>query len=97
MFLNGQVLGTHRSPLRFVGTIRKLRQAGYVGEFVSVYVQQETVHIASDGGRVCRPLIICDKGTPRVTEEHTAKVIFPPSLPLILLCMPDPRFQVQQS
>lgn len=28
------------------------------------------VHIASDGGRVCRPLIICDQGRPRVQEHH---------------------------
>ena len=33
-------------------------------------VQHDTVQIASDGGRVCRPLIICDKGVPRVKDEH---------------------------
>jgi len=81
VFLNGQVLGTHRCPLKFVATIRKLRQAGYIGEFVSVYAQQECVYIASDGGRVCRPLIICDKGKPRVTETHTAKVFCSPPPP----------------
>lgn len=32
--------------------------------------QHDTVQIASDGGRVCRPLIICDKGVPRVKDEH---------------------------
>lgn len=34
------------------------------------YLQHDTVQIASDGGRVCRPLIICDKGVPRVKDEH---------------------------
>lgn len=28
------------------------------------------MQIASDGGRVCRPLIICDRGVPRVRDEH---------------------------
>ena len=31
---------------------------------------QDTVNIACDGGRVCRPLIICDRGRPRVTQAH---------------------------
>lgn len=35
---------------------------------------QACVYVASDGGRVCRPLIICDQGKPRVNEEHTKKV-----------------------
>ena len=78
MFLNGQVLGIHRAPLGFVQTIRTLRRAGRLGEFVSVYTQQECVYLASDGGRVCRPLIICDQGKPRVTSQHTAKVLQPP-------------------
>ena len=81
MFLNGQVLGVHQAPLGFVQTIRTLRRAGRLGEFVSVYTQQECVYIASDGGRVCRPLIICDQGKPRVTSLHTAKVRRPQTRP----------------
>lgn len=74
MFLNGQILGTHCKPYYLINTVRKLRRAGYLGQFVSVYTQQECVYIASDGGRVCRPLVICDQGKPRITEEHIAKV-----------------------
>ena len=79
VFLNGQILGVHRRPMSLVESIRKLRRAGRLGEFVSIHVQQECVYIASDGGRVCRPLIICDAGKPRVTSEHTAKVQSIPS------------------
>jgi DNA-directed RNA polymerase III subunit RPC2 len=44
-----------------------------------VYVIQNTLHVASDGGRVCRPLIICDAGVPRVKNEHTqALKVTPP-------------------
>lgn len=31
---------------------------------------QRCVYIASDGGRVCRPLVIADKGVSRVKEHH---------------------------
>ena len=89
MFLNGQVLGVHQAPLGFVQTIRTLRRAGRLGEFVSVYTQQECVYIASDGGRVCRPLIICDQGKPRVTSQHTAKVRRPQTRrPILVLRCP---------
>jgi len=33
-------------------------------------ILQDAVHLACDGGRVCRPLIICDAGLPRVTAAH---------------------------
>ncbi|PSC73428.1 DNA-directed RNA polymerase III subunit RPC2 [Micractinium conductrix] len=70
VFLNGNILGVHRRPKYFVRSFREMRRRGKVGEFVSVYLQHDTVQIASDGGRVCRPLIICDRGVPRVTDEH---------------------------
>lgn len=39
--------------------LKVLRRAGRIGEFVSVYLNdvQQTVNVASDGGRVCRPLL----------------------------------------
>ena len=53
---------------------RDLRRAGHLGEFVHVHLQNDACHISSDGGRVCRPLIICDKGVPRVKQEHIDKL-----------------------
>jgi DNA-directed RNA polymerase III subunit RPC2 len=42
-----------------------LRRGGRIGEFVSVYLNavQKAVYIASDGGRVCRPLLVLENGT----------------------------------
>ena len=37
-------------------------------------LQADAVYIAADGGRVCRPLIICHNGVPSVTPAHMAKV-----------------------
>ena len=51
VILNGSILGVHRQPLRFAAAFRRLRRCNRVGEFVSVYIQQECCHIASDGGR----------------------------------------------
>ncbi|KAL0380073.1 UNVERIFIED_CONTAM: DNA-directed RNA polymerase III subunit [Sesamum angustifolium] len=52
--------------------MRKLRRAGKIGEFVSIFVneKQHSVYIASDGGRVCRPLVIADKGVSRIKKHH---------------------------
>lgn len=74
VFLNGLVLGVVRRPLAFVSAVRRLRRSAMIGEFVSIHAHGDSVNIATDGGRVCRPLIICDNGVPRVTNEHLAKV-----------------------
>ena len=41
-----------------------------MGEFVSVHTVEGRVYIASDGGRVCRPLLIIKNGQPLITQEH---------------------------
>ncbi|PIA61730.1 hypothetical protein AQUCO_00200015v1 [Aquilegia coerulea] len=72
VFCNGRILGKHRKPKRFANCMRKLRRAGKIREFVSVFVneKQRCVYIASDGGRVCRPLVIADQGVSRIKEHH---------------------------
>ncbi|KAL3813251.1 hypothetical protein ACJIZ3_014519 [Penstemon smallii] len=80
IILNGLILGKHRRPhlyfyiffRYFPNVMRKLRRAGKIGEFVSIFVneKQRCVYIASDGGRVCRPLVIADSGVSRIKEHH---------------------------
>lgn len=72
VIFNGLILGKHRQPQRFANAMRKLRRAGKIGEFVSIFVndQQRCIYVASDGGRVCRPLVIADKGISRIKEHH---------------------------
>ncbi|KAJ3316651.1 DNA-directed RNA polymerase III core subunit ret1, partial [Blyttiomyces sp. JEL0837] len=76
-FLNGVLLGIHRNPEKFVGDLRKLRRNGRVNPFVSVYrsIPQQTIFISSDGGRVCRPLIIVEKGVPRVKAKEIREIM----------------------
>lgn len=72
VLLNGVILGVTRRAQKFVYDFRRLRRAGRISEFVTVFVNthQRTVNLSSDGGRICRPLIIVEKGKPRVTQKH---------------------------
>lgn len=81
MLLNGTVIGVHARPKRLLTALRRLRRAGHIGEFVSVHRQAGAISIACDGGRVCRPLIICDQGVPRLTQQHIAQVPIHPRPP----------------
>ncbi|XP_074347790.1 DNA-directed RNA polymerase III subunit 2-like [Apium graveolens] len=72
IILNGFIIGKHRRPKRFAQSMRKLRRAGKIGEFISIFIneKQHCVYIASDGGRVCRPLVIADRGVSRIKDRH---------------------------
>lgn len=79
IFVNGTLVGTTRYPVNFVRDFRKLRRSGRVSEFISIFTNthQSAVHIATDGGRVCRPLIIIDDKTklPKVEAWHLEKLM----------------------
>jgi len=72
VFLNGLILGLHRQPQRLLSTMRQLRRAGHLGEFVSVQLHpsHRCVNIASDSGRVCRPLVIVERGRSQLLQVH---------------------------
>ncbi|PWZ18188.1 DNA-directed RNA polymerase III subunit 2 [Zea mays] len=76
VMFNGLILGKHKDPQRLVIDLRNLRRSNVIGEFVSIFIneKQHCVHIASDGGRVCRPLIIADMGISRIDETHMEKL-----------------------
>jgi DNA-directed RNA polymerase III subunit RPC2 len=81
VYMNGNILGLTRLPDTFVGKLRLLRRSGIISEFISVYVNlhQQAVHIASDGGRICRPMIIVENGAPRVRPHHIqVRIAVPP-------------------
>ncbi|KAI8622243.1 hypothetical protein BC830DRAFT_1163145 [Chytriomyces sp. MP71] len=77
VFLNGILMGVHRQPDRFVGSFRKLRRNGRINPLVSIYrsIPQQTIYISSDGGRVCRPLIIVEKGKSKVTAREIENIM----------------------
>ena len=57
--------------------MRQLRRAGRLREFISVQLHpvHRCVNIASDSGRVCRPLIVVgDSGRAKLTPQHMAEL-----------------------
>ncbi|SCV05747.1 LANO_0H14290g1_1 [Lachancea nothofagi CBS 11611] len=72
VYLNGTIVGVIRFPTKFVSHFRNLRRSGKVSDFISIYANshQKAVHIATDGGRVCRPLIIVSGGSNTVKADH---------------------------
>lgn len=54
---------------------------------------QRCVYIASDGGRVCRPLLIADRGVSRIKEHHMKELKVITFLHLIPLVMVLSSFQ----
>jgi DNA-directed RNA polymerase III subunit RPC2 len=77
VFLNGVLIGIHRNPDKFVRDFRALRRVGRVGPFVSIHTtpSQKSINISSDNGRICRPLIIVDKGVPRINDKDVYDVM----------------------
>ena len=65
-------------PTEFVSSLRFLRRAGKLNEFVSVSmnIPLRTVSVSCDGGRVCRPLIIVNPrtGLPFLNSQHLERI-----------------------
>ena len=49
-----------------------MRRKGLIGPFVSIHTShlQRCVYIHTDGGRLCRPYIIVNKGKLAVEQKH---------------------------
>ncbi|KUJ08545.1 putative DNA-directed RNA polymerase III subunit RPC2 [Mollisia scopiformis] len=71
VFVNGTPLALTRQPKLFLNSFRKFRRMGRVSEFVSIYINHHTnaVHIATDEGRICRPLIVVENQKSKVTKR----------------------------
>jgi DNA-directed RNA polymerase III subunit RPC2 len=74
--MNGTPMALTRRPKHFLNSFRRLRRMGRISEFVSIYINyhQSAVHIATDDGRICRPLIVVEKKKSRVTTSHLEKL-----------------------
>ncbi|KAB8233495.1 DNA-directed RNA polymerase III core subunit RET1 [Aspergillus alliaceus] len=74
--INGTPMALTRRPKYFLDAFRRLRRMGRISEFVSIYINhhQRAVHVATDDGRICRPLIVCENGKSRVKTHHLRKL-----------------------
>ena len=76
VLVNGKLLGVHRHPRCFAHKFRALRRMGQLPTFVSIHCNDthRTVYVATDGGRVSRPVLIVQKGRPLLTAAHLAQL-----------------------
>lgn len=83
VFINGTPIALTRLPRQFLDAFRKLRRLGRISEFISIFINHHhnAVHIATDEGRICRPLIVVEKRKSKVTAKflrmlRTGKIDF---------------------
>jgi len=71
VFVNGTPIALTRQPKVFLNSFRKFRRMGRISEFISIYINHHTnaVHIATDEGRICRPLIVVENRKSKVTKH----------------------------
>ncbi|KAI9699343.1 MAG: DNA-directed RNA polymerase III core subunit ret1 [Candelina mexicana] len=76
IFVNGTPIALTRQPKHFLNGFRRLRRTGRVSEFISIYINHHhnAVHIATDEGRICRPLIVVDREKSKVTTRYLASL-----------------------
>ena len=72
VWLNGECVGVHRDRPRFVRDLRRLRRNHTISAFTSICSnpKHRSIVMATDQGRVCRPLIVCEQGQPLLTQRH---------------------------
>lgn len=76
VFINGTPVALTRAPKAFLDSFRRFRRMGRVSEFVSIHINNHhsAVHIATDEGRICRPLIVVEGARSRVTRKSLASL-----------------------
>jgi DNA-directed RNA polymerase II subunit RPB2 len=72
---NGDIIGYHNQPVNFYNTMKKYKRKGQIPPTTSIVwdVQNNTIFVNSEAGRMCRPLFIVDKmpdGTKKLRIER---------------------------
>lgn len=76
IFFDGKYIEETKEPEKLVKEIIEKRRIGLVPNQINVVYHQhlDEVRILSDSGRVRRPLIIVENGSPKLTKEHIEKL-----------------------
>ena len=72
VFINGKLMGVMLDVKKLHRHFLYLRRKGIISRFSSIYIREllKSVYLNSDGGRLCRPHIIVENGTPLIKKEH---------------------------
>ncbi len=76
VFFNGLFIGSVTNTDDFVNSVKESRRKGQFPEQMSVrdYSEFQMVILSTEPGRVLRPAIIVENGTPRLTDQHLVQV-----------------------
>lgn len=76
IFLNGRFIGSTKEPTNFVNKIKEKRRRGEIPLQMNIREDNslKLVSISTETGRVLRPLIIVDNGSPRLKDEHLIQI-----------------------
>ena len=72
VFINGDFVGVHKQPKRFVNQLRLLRRNAKINIYTSISwnVKENEIHINTDEGRCCRPVYIVKNNNLLVNTDH---------------------------
>jgi DNA-directed RNA polymerase subunit B len=81
VFVDGNLIGYSLTPLELVAEVRQKRRIGELSTEVNIAhfsreygKEKDEIYINGDEGRVRRPLIIVEKGVPKLALEHIEKI-----------------------
>lgn len=74
VFIDGLLIGYHPNGQELVSELRRLRREGEINNNMNVafynYKRVQEVWINTDEGRLRRPLIVVERGIPKLTQNH---------------------------
>ena len=76
VFINGNIVGFHPYPPKFLFTFRFLRRSGLIGKYTSIFWNSllKSVYITTDSGRICRPFIVVNSGKIGLKEKEVSVI-----------------------
>lgn len=76
IFVNGAWIASTLDPVGLANTLRGLRREGGLNVETSIYhsTKHQEIHISTEVGRICRPLIIVENGVCKLTPSHIEKI-----------------------
>jgi len=76
VFVNGDPIGVTRYPEDITKGLRLLRRRGNLNPEVSISFdpQQGEIRVLTEAGRICRPLLIVEKGRVLLRKSHMEKI-----------------------
>ena len=71
IYVNGGLVGFHEDPEKLRLELIKKRRSGQINPQINIYFNDLTneLYISTDAGRVQRPVIVVEKGIPKLTTE----------------------------